>query len=89
MGIANFIMWMANKANVSSINKFTVIFLSYKKIRNFCKKNNSNVHYIEIDQATYKSLSSKTRKYDYGLYTPGKIDWVLEGNVVKINRRLS
>ena len=57
-------------------------------VRYFAKKNNSNVHYIEIDKATYKSLSSKTRKHDYGLYTAGKIDWALEGNVVKVNRGL-
>ena len=63
----------------------------YKKgryIRYFAKKNNSPIHYIEVSEKTYKAIVSRNRKYDHYLYTAGKIDWSLEGNVVETNRNL-
>ena len=54
-------------------------------MRYFAKRNNSLLEYYEIDKETYKSLSRKSKRYDYNLYTTDKIRWALEGDIFKIN----
>ena len=56
-------------------------------IRYFCKRNNVNNLYYEIDKKTFKSLISK-KEYDYVLYTPGNLNWAIDGNIIKTNSNI-
>ena len=63
----------------------------YKKgsyYRYFARRNNIHPSYIEIDKKTYKSLSQSNPQYDENLHSVGKIEWALEGNVIKTNRNI-
>tara|TARA_R110001592_G_scaffold266709_1_gene532441 strand:- start:18 stop:863 length:846 start_codon:yes stop_codon:yes gene_type:complete len=53
-------------------------------IRYFCKRNNTNNNYLEIDEKTHKALLSK-KTYDYFLYTPGSLRWAVDGDIIKSN----
>ena len=55
--------------------------------RYFCKRNNVNNLYYEIDKKTFKSLVSK-KEYDYVLYTPGYLNWAIDGNIIKTNSNI-
>tara|TARA_R110001592_G_scaffold336422_1_gene621976 strand:+ start:4061 stop:4804 length:744 start_codon:yes stop_codon:yes gene_type:complete len=54
--------------------------------RFFCKRNNANNIYFEIDEKTYKSLTKQNSKYDFNLYTAGKIRWSIDGDIMKSNK---
>jgi hypothetical protein len=51
--------------------------------RYFCKKTNEN-KYIEIDQDTYKKLSSKDQTIAWDLYNPIQIIWLIKGDKTQI-----
>ena len=57
-------------------------------LRYFCKRNNSNNIYYEIDKKTYKDLIAENSKYDHNLYTPGNLRWAIEGDVIKTNKNI-
>ena len=56
--------------------------------RYFCKRNNANNIYFEINKETYKALSSKNKKYDYNLYTADSLRWAVDGNIIETNKRI-
>tara|TARA_B110000495_G_C22977664_1_gene574396 strand:+ start:850 stop:1527 length:678 start_codon:yes stop_codon:yes gene_type:complete len=56
--------------------------------RYFARRNNIHPSYVEIDDKTFKSLSKQNPKYDANLHSVGKIEWALEGDVIKTNRNI-
>jgi len=57
-------------------------------IRYFCKRNNVNNLYYEIDKITYKSLIGKKKTYDWHLYTAGNLKWAIDGDIMTTNRNI-
>ena len=53
--------------------------------RYFCKRNNSENIYYEINKSTYKDLQAKNNKYDYNLYTADSLIWAIDGDIIKAN----
>jgi hypothetical protein len=56
--------------------------------RYFCKRNNTNNVFYEIDKKTYKALISKKSTHDWHLYTAGSIKWAVDGDIVKTNSNI-
>lgn len=53
--------------------------------RYFCKRNNAENVYFEINKSTFKDLKSKNNKYDHTLYTPDSLIWAIDGDIIKAN----
>ena len=53
--------------------------------RYFCKRNNAENVYFEIDKTTHNKLRSNNRSYDYNLYTADSLIWSIEGDIIKAN----
>ena len=56
--------------------------------RYFCKRNNTNNIYFEIDQKTFKALNAQNGKYDHNLYTAGSLRWAIDGGIIETNRNI-
>jgi uncharacterized membrane protein YgcG len=56
--------------------------------RYFCKRNNSNNIFYEIDKPTYKALVGKKSTYDWHLYTAGSLRWAIDGNIIQTNSNI-
>ena len=52
--------------------------------RYFCKRNNSNNIFFEINKKTFETLENG-RIYDYILYDAGYLKWAIDGNIIKAN----
>jgi hypothetical protein len=60
----------------------------YKKgyyTRYFCKRNNTENIYFEINKTTFKALKTKSKLYDYNLYTADSLIWAIDGDIIKAN----
>ena len=60
----------------------------YKKgyyTRYFCKRNNTENIYFEINKTTFKELKTKSKLYDYNLYTADSLIWAIDGDIIKAN----
>jgi hypothetical protein len=57
-------------------------------VRYFAKKVNSLIEYYEIDQSTYKSIKSKSLRYDHYSFEVSSIIWALEGDVRRANQSI-
>ena len=53
--------------------------------RYFCKRNNAENVYFEINKSTFKALKSKDNKYDHALYTADSLIWAVDGDIIKAN----
>ena len=51
--------------------------------RYFVKKNNE-IKFIEVSKKMYENFSNKNNEYQYQLYTPIKINWILVGKPEKV-----
>ena len=47
---------------------------------------NSQLSYFEINKQTYLDIKQQKQKYDFNLYTAGKLIWALRGNTRVINK---
>ena len=59
--------------------------------RYFCKKGNE-ILYLEIDKDTYDKLITKDSQYQFSLWQPFKLPWLLVGTqeqVYKVNRNVT
>ena len=56
--------------------------------RYFCKRNNANNVYFEIDIKTFKALKAENGKYDHNLYTAGSLNWAIDGDIMVTNRNI-
>ena len=57
-------------------------------VRYFCKRNNSETAYFEINKFTYKQLITNSYNFDFNLYSADKIVWALDGDVLKANSNI-
>lgn len=53
--------------------------------RYFCKRNNMENMYLEIDKSTFKNLKAKNDKHDFHLYTADSLIWSIDGDIIKAN----
>ena len=53
--------------------------------RYFCKRNNAENIYFEINKTTFKALKFKNNQYDYNLYTADSLIWAIDGDIIKAN----
>ena len=53
--------------------------------RYFCKRNNAENVYYEIDKTTHNALKTKNKSYDYVLYTTDSLIWAIDGDIIKAN----
>ena len=53
--------------------------------RYFCKRNNAENVYFEINKSTFKALKSKNNQYDHALYTADSLIWAVDGDIIKAN----
>ena len=53
--------------------------------RYFCKRNNAENVYFEINKSTFKALKSKNNQYDHALYTSDSLIWAVDGDIIKAN----
>jgi flavodoxin len=53
--------------------------------RYFCKRNNAENVYFEINKSTYKNLKSKNNIYNHTLYTSDSLIWAIDGDIIKAN----
>ena len=53
--------------------------------RYFCKRNNAENLYLEIDKSTFNNLKSKNDKHDFHLYTADSLIWAIDGDIIKAN----
>jgi len=54
-------------------------------IRYFCVKINQSI-YLEINEKTYKALTTKDESWSHPYYTPFKLQWTLTGNQKFVER---
>jgi|TARA_R110000803_G_scaffold124462_1_gene192202 hypothetical protein len=53
--------------------------------RYFCKRNNAENVYYEIDKTTHNALKTNNKSYDYSLYTADSLIWAIDGDIIKAN----
>ena len=53
--------------------------------RYFCKRNNAENVYYEIDKTTHNNLKNKNKSYDFNLYTADSLIWAIDGDIIKAN----